>query len=114
MIAEAEENEEMDRAKKGLVEISYEFDNSLSKIEKLLRLQTSNLMDASISTYFEEILNESKDAFRSNNFQRLESTILPQFEYAFQIFLKSYLKSTFLTASTEKSSPSSGSKIIDI
>ena len=90
MIEDAEKNALVDKSRKALVNITYEFDNLLSKAEKLLNSLTSSNKTSLL--YFEELLKEIKLAYLNNKFSVLSNQILDELKYAYSILVLEFLK----------------------
>jgi molecular chaperone DnaK len=60
MIQEAEENATFDQSKKALVNVTYELDNTLSKLDKLEDFLRSNSIDSDIESFLSESFQELK------------------------------------------------------
>ena len=70
MIKDAEENAATDKAKRSLVNITYEVDNFLSKVDKL---SDKNLLENKVSKkYFDEILKELKIFYKKNELSKIK------------------------------------------
>lgn len=89
MIKEAEENAFFDKAKKSLVNLTYEFDNFLAKIEKFLSTWIAG--DSEIEDYFLESVNEMKFSFRAKKFNRVFAA-LKKVKYAYNLALLDFFQ----------------------
>jgi molecular chaperone DnaK len=111
MIIEAEKNAAFDKAKKGAVNITYEFDNFFSKYENLAEnvLSTNNVSDL----YFEEIIKESQKFYKENKFSKLKDKSLKQFKYAANLSLSEFVRKKLVQNSSKGEGIGKG-KVIDI
>jgi len=96
MIEDAEKNAALDRAKRSLVNITYEFDNLLNKIEKFNN--TDILENSETKKYFNQILKRIKVNYKTNNFKEIYLNDL-------ELLQKSY--SYLVLESTKNSLPKS-------
>ena len=79
MIQEAEENANTDKSKKALLNITYEFDNFLSKIEVLVE-NTSSLKTEDL--YLLEVIKEIKTFYNLRKFKKCSSIVLKDLKNA--------------------------------
>ena len=104
MIKEAEENANIDRSKKSIVNITYELDNLLSKAEKFLdtvsSLETEEL-------YLLEVLKEVKSLYKSKQLSKCYAESLNDLKTAYNFLRAKYMKTEL--AKSGNSSGSSGS-----
>ena len=89
MIKEAEENAVFDKAKRSLVNITYEFDNFLAKLDKFLSTWTPG--DSDIEEYLIETANEMKFYFRAKKFDMVFAA-LKKVKYAYNLALIDFFK----------------------
>ncbi len=83
MIKEAEDNAELDKSKKALVNITYELDNLLSKqdaFEKILEQNSS--ANRIILDFSNEILKEIKSLYKTNELKKIGNETLDNLKYA--------------------------------
>eukprot|EP01035_Chromulina_nebulosa_P024494 gene24494-31896_t len=106
MIKEAEENEEIDRAKKAFLRITYEIDNLITKMEVLLKDSTLN---ETLLTYLKELANEIQELYLTNKFEELYNQFLLEVENCYQILLLSLIERV-----QDGKTSSSKSNVIDI
>ena len=103
MIKEAEENANIDRSKKSIVNITYELDNLLSKAEKFLdtvsSLETEEL-------YLLEVLKEVKSLYKSKQLSKCYAESLNDLKTAYNFLRAKYMKTEL--AKSGNSSGSSG------
>lgn len=114
MIQDAEENEETDRAKKALVRITYEMDSFLSKLEKSVLGQQ---LDLSIQEYLDQVSLEIKDLYVKNEFIKLESLVMPELDFVYNIIVANSMEKVLLKKNSSNNGSNNGnsaSKIIDI
>ena len=101
MIKEAEENANIDRSKKSIVNITYELDNLLSKAEKfldtVLSLETEEL-------YLLEVLKEVKSLYKSKQLSKCYAESLSDLKTAYN-----FLRAKSIKTELAKSGNSSGS-----
>jgi molecular chaperone DnaK len=90
MIQDAQENAKSDRNKKSFASITYEFDSFISKAEAYL--EEIFFAETSAFLYFNELLNELKELYISNNFNQIYSEALPDIKYASNVLLFEYVK----------------------
>jgi molecular chaperone DnaK len=107
MIKEAEDNAKLDKAKKSLVNVTYEFDNLLNKAEIFLNGLTSLDIE---ELYLQEVLKDMKNSYKLNLISSLSLESLSEFKRAY-----AYLQTKYLTNILKQSGSDSGSnkKIID-
>ena len=110
MIEDAEKNALADKSKKSLVNITYELDNLLLKIEKLNSTNNVGLTsDAEI--YFGEVVKEIKELYTQNKFAKISSNALTELKYAYSIVVLDFLKSKL---SKKPDSFGKTGKVIDV
>lgn len=105
MIKEAEENEEIDRAKKAFLRITYEIDNLISKTENILQDLHIN---EEVLFYLKEVTHEIQEAYLTNQFEELSNDFFKDIENCYQILLANLIEGIF----SEKRS--SNKNVIDI
>ena len=112
MIKEAEENANIDRSKKSIVNITYELDNLLSKAEKFLdtvsSLETEEL-------YLLEILKEIKSLYKSKQLSKCYAESVNDLKIAYNFLRTKYMKKELAKSgnSTQNPSGSSQKRVID-
>ena len=112
MIKEAEENANIDRSKKSIVNITYELDNLLSKSEKFLEtvssLETEEL-------YLLEILKEVKSLYKSKQLAKCYAESVNELKIAYTFLRAKYMKKELAKSgnSTPNASGSSQKRVID-
>jgi sugar-specific transcriptional regulator TrmB len=90
MLKEAEENAVFDKAKKGVINITYEFDNLLSKLEILLSKNIS--VDPLLSKSLVANLNQIKRLYNSKQLTKIETQkYLNQLNYTLSVFTFDFL-----------------------
>jgi molecular chaperone DnaK len=97
MIKQAEENSALDKAKKAVVNITYEFDNLLSKTETLLlkleeknTVNSKNFKNSVEKNYYDQIISQLEMSYNSNEFTKLNSSILDNLEYGTNVLAMYY------------------------
>lgn len=98
MIEEAEKNASLDKLKKSLVNIAYEYDNLVGKIEELYdSADYKNTRSASFNelarTYFLKSTYILKCCFIQKNFEKFSMFLVEHMSYAYRIFLIDFAKS---------------------
>jgi molecular chaperone DnaK len=83
MIKDAEENAALDKSKKSLVNITYELDNLILKVEKLLL--SSSLSDTDVKLYFVETIKQIKDRYKFNQLNKIYKENLDELMYIFNV-----------------------------
>ena len=112
MIKEAEENANIDKSKKSIVNITYELDNLLSKAEKFIEtvssLETEEL-------YLLEILKEIKSLYKSKQLSKCYAESVNELKIAYNFLRAKYMKKELAKSgnSTGNGSGSSQKKVID-
>ena len=108
MIKEAEENANIDKSKKSLVNITYELDNLLAKAEKFL--ETVSSLDNE-ELYLLEVLKEVKSFYKSKELVKCSSNSMKDLKNAYNFLRAKYLKKEL----SKSGSGSSGGqkKVID-
>jgi molecular chaperone DnaK len=82
MIKEAEENATFDKAKKSLVNITYELDNLILKIEALELLGNND-----IEVYFIQTVKQLKKYYKNKQFAKIYSDLIPDLKYGYNLLL---------------------------
>jgi len=111
MIKAAEENAMLDKAKKSLVNITYELDNLFLKSENLIENLVSS--NSSSALYFTEVLNEMKESFKQNKFNSISEISFSKLKYSYNVLVLEYLKKELSTKTTSKYK-SNSDNIIDV
>jgi molecular chaperone DnaK len=110
MIKDAEENSASDKAKRSLVNITYEVDNFLSKVDKL---SDKNLLENKVSKkYFDEILKELKMFYKKNELTKINSKTLETLNNSYNLMIVEYF--TSLLESNSSGQNNSKDNIVDI
>jgi molecular chaperone DnaK len=110
MIKDAEENSASDKAKRSLVNITYEVDNFLSKVDKL---SDKNLLENKVSKkYFDEILKELKMFYKKNELTKINSKTLETLNNSYNLMIVEYF--TSLLESNSLGQNNSKDNIVDI
>ena len=90
MIKEAEENSDVDKSKKALVNITYELDNLILKNELL---SENNFMPNSLAVEFSnEVVKEIKNLYKTNQLNKLYTESLDNLKYAYNVLLMEYFQ----------------------
>jgi molecular chaperone DnaK len=110
MIEEAEANAADDKSKKSLVNITYEFDNLLAKIEPVLN--NSNLKDKSSYICCTELIKKLKSEFKQNNLEIISTDYLSKLDYAYSVYLIDFFKDELTKLQTNKQSDESGKGVV--
>ena len=110
MIEEAEANAADDKSKKSLVNITYEFDNLLAKIEPVLN--NSNLKDKSSYICCTELIKKLKSEFKQNNLELISTDYLSKLDYAYSVYLIDFFKDELTKLQTNKQSDESGKGVV--
>jgi molecular chaperone DnaK len=113
MIKEAEENSLFDKSKKSMVNITYELDNLLSKIELLIEKEFIKT-ESTITSYFQELVKEMKEFYRSNNLTKISSESIPNFKYLYNLLVLDYVKSSLSGAGNETKRAKKSDNVIDV
>ena len=113
MIEEAEANALVDKSKKSLVNITYEFDNLLSKIEPVLKI--SNIKDKTSYICCDELIKTLKSDFKSNKFETIANMYLSKLDYAYSVYLIDFFKDELASTQVSKrSADDEKSVVIDV
>jgi molecular chaperone DnaK len=110
MIKEAEENAALDKSKKALVNINYELDNLISKIEKFY--EKSSSVDTIASQYLKESLKELKENYLRNKLSNISPSILDNLKYGYSIIVLDYFKEQLNSKITSNKSDDKGSGVV--
>ena len=113
MIKDAEENALFDKSKKSIVNITYELDNLFSKADTLFEKQIINENSAA-SSYFLELLKESKELYKANSLTKLSLDCLKNFKYVYSILVLEFVKKNLMTSKSSNTSKNSSDNIIDV
>jgi molecular chaperone DnaK len=113
MIEEAEKNASNDNARKGLVNITYEFDNLLAKSEALINKNPT--LDTPAFNYFKELLIGIKNEYISNNLETIAEKYLNKLKYCYGIIVVDFFKNELQNPniSTQSKNPGDG-VVIDV
>lgn len=110
MIEEAEANALVDKSKKSLVNITYEFDNLLSKIEPVLK--NSNIKDKTSYICCDELIKTLKSDFKSNKFETIANMYLSKLDYAYSVYLIDFFKDELASTQVSKRSTDDGKNVV--
>ena len=112
MIKEAEENANIDKSKKSIVNITYELDNLLSKAEKFLETVSSLEIE---ELYLLEILKEIKSLYKSKQLSKCYAESVNELKISYNFLRAKYMKKELAKSvnSTGNGSGSSQKKVID-
>jgi len=118
MIQEAEENAFSDKARKSAVNITYEFDNLLSKVEIFKETKAKAGISGSTDAteeYFLEAIKEVKENYQDKKFMSLFEKI-KTLNYSYNLFLIDYLVNQVSSNDSQKESSQKRPKgpVIDI
>jgi len=113
MIKDAEENALFDKSKKSIVNITYELDNLFSKADILFEKQIIN-ENSSASSYFLELLKESKELYKANSLTKLSLDCLKNFKYVYSILVLEFVKKNLMNSKSSNTSKNSSDNIIDV
>ena len=109
MIKDAEENAALDKSKKSLVNITYELDNLILKIEKLFA--SSALTDSDIKLYFVETTKQIKDRYKFNQLNKIYKENLDELIYIFNLLTMLEVQNKL---KTDNNGSSSKGSVIDV
>ncbi len=90
MIKDAEDNAIIDKNKKTLININYEIDNLLFKMEKLLNNKFIN-RDTNIRTYFKELYKAIKFSYNKSELMKNIENIMNQLKYISNVLSKNVI-----------------------
>jgi molecular chaperone DnaK len=113
MIKEAEENSSLDKAKKSIVNVTYEFDNLLTKFDNLeakyfIQTKSSNLLTL-------EVLKQFKDSYLTSKIGLISKNLIDTLKYSVNVSLFEYFSKELSSSSSSGSaSGSSRGPVIDI
>jgi molecular chaperone DnaK len=112
MIKEAEENANIDKSKKSIVNITYELDNLLTKSEKFVETVSSLEIE---ELYLLEILKEIKSLYKLKQLSKCYSESVNELKIAYNFLKAKYMKKELAKSenSTANTSSSSQKKVID-
>ena len=110
MIKEAEENAALDKSKKALVNINYELDNLISKIEKFY--EKSSISDSIASDYLKESVKELKQNYLNNQLTKISQTTLDSLKYGYSIIVLDYFKQELNSKSSSNKPDGKGSGVV--
>ena len=112
MIEDAEKNASADKSRKSLVSITYEFDNLLSKAEKLSNTFTSPTKTSVL--YFEQLIKEIKLSYLNNKLTSISTQLLDELKYAYSILVLEFLKTQISGDSSNNESNDGKGVVIDV
>lgn len=118
MIKEAEENADLDKSKKALVNITYELDNLLSKhqaLEKVLEQNSSG--NRIVLDYSKEVIKEIKSLYKTNELTKIGSETLDSLKYAYNVSIIESFKSQLSGSNPQNTNSASGNtegQVIDV
>ena len=102
MIQDAEQNAFLDKSKKSLVNVTYELDNLLAKMEKVI--DSSEKIDLNATRCFSLIHKQLQYYYHANKFQAITTKMIKNLKYVINIlslvFLKKELNNNSNTSST--------------
>jgi hypothetical protein len=110
MIQEAEENATFDQSKKALVNVTYELDNTLSKLDKLEDFLRSNSIDSDIESFLFESFQELQFIYQQKEFKTIPA-ILKNINYSYNLLLIEYFRQEF---SSQNGEAKPKGKVIDV
>ncbi len=110
MIQEAEENAMFDQSKKALVNVTYELDNTLSKLDKLEDFLRSNSIDSDIESFLFESFQELQFIYQQKEFKTIP-TLLKNINYGYNLLLIEYFRQEF---SSQNGEAKPKGKVIDV
>ena len=118
MIKEAEENADLDKSKKALVNITYELDNLLSKHEALEKvLEQNSSGNRIVLDYSKEVVKEIKSLYKTNKLTQIGSETLDSLKYAYNVSIIESFKSQLSGSGPQNTNSTSGStdgQVIDV
>ena len=116
MIKEAEENSDLDKSKKALVNITYELDNLLSKNEALQKIleNDSSLSNKLALNYANEVIKEIKSLYKTNELTKIGKEALDNLKYAYNVCIIDTFKSQLDNSSSSNSASSGDGQVIDV
>ena len=110
MIEDAEKNASNDNARKGLVNITYEFDNLLAKSEALIN--NNPTLDTPAFNYFKELLIGIKNEYLNNNLENIVEKYLNKLKYCYGIMIVDFFKNELQNPNISKQSKNSGEGVV--
>ena len=118
MIKEAEENADLDKSKKALVNITYELDNLLSKHEALEKvLEQNSSGNRIVLDYSKEVIKEIKSLYKTNELTKIGSETLDSLKYAYNVSIIESFKSQLSGSNPQNTNSTSGNtegQVIDV
>ena len=111
MIKDAEENASQDKSKRALVNITYEFDNLLSKVEKFLTSEKLEKINSKL--YFGELIKEIKVQYKNNQLSQIDSQTIDNLISSYNALLLDFLNETINSNSIKNNNNSKG-VVIDV
>jgi molecular chaperone DnaK len=118
MIKEAEENADLDKSKKALVNITYELDNLLSKHEALEKvLEQNSSGNRIVLDYSKEVIKEIKSLYKTNELTKIGSETLDSLKYAYNVSIIESFKSQLSGSNpqnTNSTSDNTEGQVIDV
>ena len=112
MLEDAEKNAMIDKSKKSLVNITYEFDNLLLKAEKLIESFPS--LNKSSIQYFEELVKETKMLYLNNKLDKIFRDSLKDLKYAYSVLVLDFLKAKLADSDKGDSGSDDKGVVIDV
>lgn len=118
MIKEAEENADLDKSKKALVNITYELDNLLSKHEALEKvLEQNSSGNRIVLDYSKEVIKEIKSLYKTNELTKIGSETLDSLKYAYNVSIIESFKSQLSGSNPQNTNSTSDNiegQVIDV
>ena len=114
MIEEAEKNAANDKARKALVNVTYEFDNLLAKSEDFIN--KNDQLNTLAFSYFKELLIVIKTEFKVSNLETISTKYLDKLKYCYGIMVVDFFKAELQNSSNESNISSDAGKgvVIDV
>jgi molecular chaperone DnaK len=110
MIEEAEKNAALDKSKKSLVNVIYEFDNLLVKVDSIMNtMDFVNEANASARLFLLQIIKSMKVSYKQNQFKTIYIDLLEDLTYAHEVVLFD-----FVQMKIKQYGKSSKKRVIDI
>ncbi len=110
MLEEAEKNAALDKSKKSLVNIIYEYDNLIGKAENLLTTSDfTTMLSETARSCFVKVLNTMKYNYKKNQLKTISVDLLDDLTYSYDVILVDYLQ-----AKLRKKGKSSSGSVIDV
>ena len=113
MIKEAEENSLQDKAKRSLVNISYELDTLFVKADRLNLKLSEQFGSTDILSYFNELVIETRQFYIENKLTDLLSNSLMNLKYSYNLLVLEYIKNQLKSGKSNMTSVESDN-IIDV